>query len=143
MSRPAGYLYVYFTYGMHFCMNAVARPRGGGAVLLRAAELEGLAWMRARRGREEIRELCAGPARLTQALDVSRDLDGADLVDGDEIWIERGRTGAVSAGPRVGVRGDAVLALLDRGDPFVSRGRPGPPTPKATARDSRARSTTP
>ena len=45
--------------------------------------------MRARRGREEIRELCAGPARLTQAL-VSLDLDGADLVDGDEIWIERG-----------------------------------------------------
>ena len=74
--------------------------------------------MRARRGREEIRELCAGPARLTQALDVSRDLDGADLVDGDEIWIERGanrRRERRSA--RRCPRGDAVLALLDRGGP--------------------------
>jgi DNA-3-methyladenine glycosylase len=147
MFGPAGYLYVYFTYGMHFCMNAVARGLGeGGAVLLRAAEpREGLAWMRARRGREEIRELCAGPARLTQALDVSRDLDGADLVDGDEIWIERGaRTGAVSAGPRVGVHEvTRSWRYWIEGDPFVSRGRPGPPTPKATARAPRARSTTP
>jgi 3-methyladenine DNA glycosylase Mpg len=76
---------------------------------------------------------------------VSLDLDGADLVDGDEIWIEPGvRTGAVGAGPRVGVHEvTRSWRYWIEGDPFVSRGRPGPPTPKATVRAPRARSTTP
>ena len=74
--------------------------------------------MRARRGREEIWEPCAGPARLTQALDVSRDLDGADRAtatrSGSSGGADRCR-GRRSA--RRGPRGDAVLALLDRGGP--------------------------
>ena len=145
MFGPAGHLYVYFTYGMHFCMNAVARgPGEGSAVLLRAAEpLEGIDGMRTRRGRDGVRELCSGPARLTEAMAVARDLDGADLVDGDVVWIERGaRPGAVGAGPRVGVHEvERRWRFWLEGNPFVSRGRPGPP--RARARAPRARSSTP
>jgi DNA-3-methyladenine glycosylase len=136
MFGPAGRLYVYFTYGMHFCMNAVARgPGEGSAVLLRAGEpLEGLEGMRERRGREPARELCSGPARLTQALAVGRELDGADLVSGEVMWIERSaRVDAVGAGPRVGVHELArAWRFWLEGNPFVSRGRPGPPTARAT-----------
>ena len=148
MFGPPGRLYVYFTYGMHFCMNAVARgPGEGSAVLLRAGEpLDGLDGMRGRRGREPARELCSGPARLTQALAVGRELDGADLVTGDLIWIERSTragAGAVGAGPRVGVREVArAWRFWLEGNPFVSRGRPGPPTAKGEATTPRARSAT-
>jgi len=146
MFGPPGRLYVYFTYGMHFCMNAVARgPGEGSAVLLRAGEpLEGLDGMRRRRGREPVRQLCSGPARLTQALAVGRELDGADLVKGDLIWIERSaRAGAVDAGPRIGVHEVArAWRFWLEGNPFVSRGRPGPPTARARATPPRARSAT-
>ncbi len=78
MFGPPGHLYVYFTYGMHYCMNAVCgRPGEGTAVLLRAGEpLEGVEGMRARRGRERTVELCSGPGRFTQALGVTRSEDG-------------------------------------------------------------------
>ena len=109
MFGPPGHLYVYFTYGMHHCMNVVTGPNGtGSAVLLRAAEpLEGMDRMSIRRSTGRVRDLCRGPARLAQALDVGRSLDGADLVRGSEIWIERG-AGATAVnirhGPRVGIR---------------------------------------
>jgi len=84
MFGPAGHLYVYFTYGMHFCANAVCSDVGvATAVLLRAAApLDGLDVMRARRGRAARRErdLLSGPGKLCQALGLARDDDGADLV---------------------------------------------------------------
>jgi DNA-3-methyladenine glycosylase len=145
MFGPAGHLYVYFTYGMHFCMNAVCGRSGQGtAVLLRAGEpLEGIEEMRARRGRERIHELCSGPGRFTQALGVSRSDDGADLVDGGSLWVERAaRSETVGTGIRVGVRETTrSWRYWLEGNPFVSRGRPGPPTRKA--RDSRVSSMTP
>jgi len=148
MFGPPGHLYVYFTYGMHFCMNAVTGRAGeGSAVLLRAGEpLEGVEEMRSRRGRERILELCSGPGRFTQALGVGRSEDGVDLVDGALLWVERGsRSGPIGTGIRVGVRETTrSWRYWLEGNPFVSRGRPGPPTPEPRApRVPRVRSTTP
>jgi DNA-3-methyladenine glycosylase len=87
--RPGG-LYVYFTYGMHWCANAVCGPDGTPqAVLLRAAApVAGLDLMRAARWKTQRnqvdRDLCRGPGRLCQALGIDRGLDGADLVTGGE-----------------------------------------------------------
>jgi DNA-3-methyladenine glycosylase len=86
MFGPAGHLYVYFTYGMHFCANVVCGEEGEGtAVLLRGlTPLAGLDEMRALRVRARSdAELCAGPGRLCQAFGLDRSFDGADLVAGD------------------------------------------------------------
>ena len=108
MFGPPGHLYVYFTYGMHFCMNAVTGADGeGSAVLLRAAEpLEGIDEMARRRGTDGPRLLLAGPARLCEALGIAREHNGLDLVAGAVLHIERGLPvpdADVGAGPRVGI----------------------------------------
>jgi DNA-3-methyladenine glycosylase len=130
-----GHLYVYFTYGMHFCMNAVTRRAGeGSAVLLRAGEpLEGLEEMRGRRARERPTDLCSGPGRFTQSLGIARPENGVDLVRGDVVWIERGTSpiATVGNGIRVGVHDTSrSWRYWVEGSPFVSKGRPGPPSPK-------------
>jgi DNA-3-methyladenine glycosylase len=133
MFGPPGHLYVYFTYGNHWLMNAVTRREGeGSAVLLRAAiPLEGRERMAQLRGRDEDRELCSGPGKLAQALGVTGLENGEDLVRGDAVWMETGAPPPrVATGIRVGVN----VGLEERwrfwaeGDPFVSRGRPGPPS---------------
>ena len=87
MFGPPGHLYVYFTYGMHWCANVVAETEGvAAAVLLRAlTPLEDLEAMYTARGpaARRDRDLCSGPAKLTQALGIDDGLDGADLVSGD------------------------------------------------------------
>jgi DNA-3-methyladenine glycosylase len=145
MFGPPGHLYVYFTYGMHHCMNVVTGATAeGSAVLLRAAEpLEGVEEMILRRRREGPLDLCSGPGRLAQALGVDRRKDGVDLVADGDLWLEAGsRAEPIATGNRVGVHETTRhWRYWVDGDPFVSRGRPGPPTAKR--RTPRARSMTP
>ncbi len=112
MFGPAGHLYTYFTYGMHWCANVVTgQPGEGQAVLFRAAEvLAGQEVLRGRRGEgASDRDLLRGPARLARALGLGREHDGADLVpgrhdDGRLRVLARQHAPAVARGPRVGVR---------------------------------------
>jgi DNA-3-methyladenine glycosylase len=122
MFGPPGHAYVYRSYGIHRCLNAVARE---GAVLIRAAEpLEGMATMAARRGLDAPRLLCAGPGRLCQALGIDLTDDGADLCRGDLLWLARGgRPPSVVATPRVGisVATDYPWRFVEADSPFASR----------------------
>jgi len=136
---PGGHAYVYFVYGMHWCLNAVCGEADeGGAVLLRAGEpLRGEAEMRARRGlADRVRpgDIAGGPAKLAQALGVDRSLDGA-LLDGRDLWIATGEPVGrrrLARGPRIGVAyaGEAAawpLRFAERDNLHVSR----PPPPRA------------
>lgn len=111
MFREGGHLYVYFTYGMHYCCNVVTEKRGmGRAVLLRAVEpLAGVEEMTQNRhftgGRMKLRDLTNGPAKLCQAFAISKRDNGTDLL-GDEIFIVRGekiRRSSIRATERIGI----------------------------------------
>lgn len=130
MFGKPGLLYVYFTYGMHWCGNAVCGEEGEGvAVLLRAAEpVAGLALMRAARpAAKRDRDLCSGPARLCQAFGIARAQDGADLVSADRglAIVDDGTPPPADpvVGPRIGIRHAAELPWrwYVRGNPHVSR----------------------
>jgi DNA-3-methyladenine glycosylase len=106
MFGPPGHAYVYFSYGMHWCMNTVTGEDGHGqGVLLRAAEpLEGLDVIRRRRGTAKDRDLLRGPGRLGQAYGLHRQHSGLDLCDGGPLYLaDDGERPAVTTGPRVGV----------------------------------------
>lgn len=87
-----GIAYVYRSYGIHAMLNVVAEETGKtGAVLIRALEpVEGIDLMRERRGVEDERQLCSGPGKLCQALGITLDLHGLDLVASDRLWIAPG-----------------------------------------------------
>jgi DNA-3-methyladenine glycosylase len=115
MFGPPGHAYVFLVYGMHHLLNVVSESDGhAGAVLVRAVRpLLGIDRLRARRGRavERPERLAAGPARLSQALGVDLELDGADLSVPGALWIAHPGTGRLSEarahgilrGPRVGI----------------------------------------
>jgi DNA-3-methyladenine glycosylase len=134
MFGPPGHAYVYFTYGMHHCMNVVTGSIGeGSAVLLRAAEpLKGLEEMARRRGTNDSRSLCSGPGRLCQAMGIDRAENGLDLVRGQHLWLLEGAPVAlskISVGSRVGITSgtERPWRFSVRGDRFVSRARPAAP----------------
>jgi len=129
MFGPPGGLYVYFTYGMHWCANAVCGPgEVPHAVLLRAAvPVEGLEAMRARRPKARTdRDLCRGPARLTQALGLGRGHDGADLTAGRVRICDDGTRPPTwpAVTTRIGLRGgrgdEHPWRYSVAGDPHVS-----------------------
>jgi DNA-3-methyladenine glycosylase len=130
MFGPPGRLYVYFTYGMHWCANAVCGPPGQAtAVLLRAgAPLRGLdAMHRARPGARRDRDLCSGPAKLCQALGIDRAYDGANLLSGDRgvRILDDGTDSPIEPGQstRIGIRlaTDRPWRWYVPDDPNVSR----------------------
>ena len=105
---PPGTAYVYFTYGMHWCLNAVTEPKDfPAAVLIRALEpLEGLGTMRARRATTKDLQLCAGPARLCEALGVTGAVNGQSLQRGPLRILDAPapKRSDIVVGPRVGIR---------------------------------------
>jgi DNA-3-methyladenine glycosylase len=132
MFGPPGRLYVYFSYGVHWCANVVVGAEGqGSAVLLRAGDVvvgEELAASRRPSARTP-RDLARGPARLTQALAIGPDDKDADLLDpSSSVRLHRGEPPAdVSAGPRVGISVATELPwrYWDSGAASVSTFRPG------------------
>jgi DNA-3-methyladenine glycosylase len=144
MFGPPGRLYVYLSYGMHWCANVVCSPEGTAtAVLLRAAQpVEGIAAMEQARshGQRELRErdLCRGPGRLTEAFAITGALNGLDLTaKRSELWLSddgAGAGGLVEATPRVGLSAsqapDLPLRFVVRGSAWAS---PGPRPLVATA----------
>ncbi len=132
MFGPPGRLYVYFSYGVHWCANVVVGAEGqGSAVLLRAGEVvvgEELAASRRPSARTS-RDLARGPARLTQALAIGPDDKDADLLDpSSPVRLHRGDPPAdVSAGPRVGISVATELPwrYWETGSASVSVFRPG------------------
>ena len=118
-----GTAYVYFSYGIHSLLNAVAEQPGvGAAVLIRALEpVDGAEEMRARRAVAHDEELCSGPGKLTQALDIGLSLNGTSLVDGPiELLTREPGSRAPRGRPRCG-RGP--LSPFPRGSPRRLRPR--------------------
>jgi DNA-3-methyladenine glycosylase len=140
MYGPAGHAYVYFTYGMHFCVNVSCMPPGtASAILLRAGQV--IAGEELARRRRPVqgpdRDLARGPARLCQALGIDRALNGVDFCDPASPLRLRNRIrpddeNAIRTGPRVGVSAAATVPWrfwLD-GEPSVSVYRPWVPRRK-------------
>ena len=137
MFGQVGHAYVYLVYGMHDCLNVVAyNGKESGAVLLRAMEPRlGVDLMRTRRGRstDRVAALASGPARLCQAMAVTRSFDGHDLTTGTELWLavpdERVPNLDIQSGPRIGVDyagpgwADRPWRFWVRGNESVSKAR--------------------
>jgi DNA-3-methyladenine glycosylase len=153
MFGPPGRLYVYFTYGMHWCANVVCGPQGrASAVLLRAGEVvQGVPLARQRRpGARRDVDLARGPARLTQSMGINGAEDGVDLDPrpGRDLWsltlqpaespVDAAR---IRSGPRVGVSGPGgdgeafPWRFWIDGEPTVSAYRPGKPRRRTTPTD--------
>ena len=134
MFGPPGRLYVYFSYGMHWCANVVCGPDGrASAVLLRAGEVvAGERVARERRGGRSGADLARGPANLTQALGIQRHQDGLDLTGHLELSATPVPEAAVATGPRVGVSvaHDVPWRFWLRDDPTVSAYRRSPRAPR-------------
>jgi DNA-3-methyladenine glycosylase len=125
---PPAHAYVYLSYGIHSCLNFVCEPAGtAAAVLVRALEpRHGIERMVARRGRADVRELCSGPGKLTEALGIGLEVNRASLLEppfelrarpGDWNGVE------VATGPRIGITKATELPwrFCAAGNPYLSR----------------------
>jgi DNA-3-methyladenine glycosylase len=123
-----GHAYIYFIYGMWYCLNVSGEVEGVGAgVLLRALEpIEGMDLMQARRPRARLAKLASGPGSLAAALGVDRSLDGLDLCGDSPLWLggplkRRGKV-AIGTSVRIGITKEAhrLLRFYERGNDSVS-----------------------
>jgi DNA-3-methyladenine glycosylase len=128
MFGNVGRAYVYFTYGNHFCLNVSARRSKveAGAVLIRGIEpVEGVELMRQFRQVDDIFSLTSGPGKLTEALNITSSLNGADMTNSEsEIYIEFGkRPKHIVTTPRIGITRavDKEWRFVDPSSPFISR----------------------
>jgi DNA-3-methyladenine glycosylase len=128
---PPAHAYVYLSYGIHSMLNFVCEPDGtAAAVLIRALQpTHGVEAMRARRDREELRELCSGPGKLTEALGIPLSLNGASLCEPPfELHApsEEWRGVEVAIGPRIGINVATELPwrFVAAGSRFLSRPLP-------------------
>lgn len=127
MFGPAGGIYIYFIYGMHYCLNIVTGAEGRGeALLIRALEpLEGLELMQRRRGTTNLKQLCSGPAKLVQAMGIPVSLSGGSFFDGP-LLLELSPAlppNTVAISPRIGISKaiDNPWRFYIKDSPFVSK----------------------
>lgn len=132
MFGPPGCAYVYFTYGIHYCFNVVCRQQGiAEAVLIRAVEpVKGLALMKRRCRMDEVHQLTDGPAKLVQAMGITKLQNGWPLWRGlltihsaDSFRREKIKKSAIAVTPRIGTSSaqDLPLRFLIKDSPFVSQ----------------------
>lgn len=123
MRETFGHVYVYFIYGMYYCLNFTTDPRGAGAVLIRAAEpTRGLNKMKQRRSTDEVVKLASGPGRLCDAFDIDLSFNGERI--GHRIKVRpRVTVPNIASSRRIGISRDEHLEwrFYERGSAFVSR----------------------
>lgn len=128
MFGEAGHAYVYFIYGMYFCVNAVSESKGiAGACLIRALEpIEGIKIMQKRRGMDRLHDLANGPGKLCVAMAIDRSLNGADFL-GDALYVtDDGFCDfKIIKSPRIGIRvgADKHWRFFVKGSEYVSKSR--------------------
>ena len=133
MFGPAGHAYVYRSYGIHWCLNLVCGEEGvPEAALIRALEpTAGIDEQRRRRGVDDVRALCSGPGKLSQALAITSDHDGLPLDRKPFRLRERAAVPEIVTAPRIGITRATELSwrYLEAGSRYVSR-----PAPRAARR---------
>jgi DNA-3-methyladenine glycosylase len=138
MFGPPGYLYVYRSYGIHWCMNFVCEAQGSAsAVLIRAIEpQEGLALMRRRRGIKDLHLLCSGPGRVCEALRITAAHNGLALDTAPFALFARPEPVEVVAGVRIGITKAAEKPWRygEKGSRFLSKPFPGTATKETRAK---------
>ena len=139
MFGPAGHLYLYFSYGMHWAANVVCGPDGvaGGCLLRSGRVVDGVELARERRHGAPDRDLARGPGRLTQALGLTREHYGTNLFAGGPVRLEAGSGEPVefASGPRVGVSraADVPWRFWVAGSRYISPYKRSPRAPDASA----------
>lgn len=124
MHETYGHWYVYFTYGMHYCVNATAGMTPGG-ILIRAVEpMVGIPLMQKRRGVKDVRNLTNGPAKLTQAFAITKTENGLPI-SGDFVIEDAPElpSSSIASGPRIGIKAatDLPWRFWIKGNEFVSK----------------------
>jgi DNA-3-methyladenine glycosylase len=122
MFETHGYIYVYFIYGANYCVNVTTDKHHVGAVLIRALEpLTGIRRMQRRRGTDQLTQLCSGPGKLCQALDIDPKCNWTPV--GDRVKIYAGKSGPILSSPRIGITKAADLhwRFYEADNPHVSR----------------------